>query len=114
MMGTVDVVAAAPFLHNIEATRTARHSWSSAGGRTGLAALSGKRRAALSKTRAHRYERLECGCQTLVGHRDASLRAVATAWFYAAYLMSTHSNLSSRFCEEAMERVVQLCNAPLG
>jgi hypothetical protein len=102
MMGTVDAVAAAPFLHNIQATRTARHSWSS----VGLAALSGKRRTASSKTRAHRYERLECGCQALVGHCDASLRAVATAWFYAAYLMSTYSNLSSRICEEAMERVV--------
>src|SRR5271156_4843462 len=54
----------------------------------------GERRAALLKTRARLYECLDCGRQTSVTagtimHRS---KLPLTAWFWAAYLMATHSN----------------------
>jgi predicted RNA-binding Zn-ribbon protein involved in translation (DUF1610 family) len=54
----------------------------------------GERRAALLKTRARLYECLDCGRQTSVTagtimHRS---KLPLTSWFWAAHLMTTHSN----------------------
>jgi hypothetical protein len=58
-----------------------------------------QRRAALVKSRAHAYECLESVRQTIVTAGTAMHRSKLslTAWFWAAHLMSTHSNgLSAR------------------
>jgi transposase-like protein len=65
----------------------------------------GKRRAALLKSRAHAYECLECGRQTSVTAGTAMHRSKLslTAWFWAAHLMSTHSNgMSARQLEDQL------------
>lgn len=65
----------------------------------------GKRRAALLKSRAHTYECLECGRQTSVTAGTAMHRSKLslTAWFWAAHLMSTHSNgMSARQLEDQL------------
>jgi hypothetical protein len=63
------------------------------------------RRAALLKSRAHTYEYLKCGCQTSVTAGTAMHRSKLslTAWFWAANLMSTHSNgMSARQLEDQL------------
>jgi predicted RNA-binding Zn-ribbon protein involved in translation (DUF1610 family) len=65
----------------------------------------GKRRAALLRSRAHAYECLECGRQTSVTAGTAMHRSKLslTAWFWAAHLMSTHSNgMSARQLEDQL------------
>src|ERR1700680_4475543 len=65
----------------------------------------GKDRAAILKSRAHTYECLDCGRQTsltagTVMHRS---KLPLTAWFWAAHLMSTHSNgMSARQLEDQL------------
>jgi predicted RNA-binding Zn-ribbon protein involved in translation (DUF1610 family) len=56
--------------------------------------LCGSGRAALLKTRAHTYECLDCGRQTSITAGTVMHRAKLplTVWFWAAHLMSTHSN----------------------
>ena len=51
-------------------------------------------RAALLKSRAHTYECLDCGRQTLITAGTAMHRSKLplTVWFWAAHLMATHSN----------------------
>ena len=67
--------------------------------------LCGSVRAALLKSRAHTYECLDCGRQTsitagTVMHRS---KLPLTAWFWAAHLMSTHSNgMSARQLEDQL------------
>src|SRR6202158_5447256 len=53
----------------------------------------GERRVAVLKTRARLYECLDCGRQTLP----------LTTWFWAAHLMTTHSNgMSARQLEDQL------------
>jgi predicted RNA-binding Zn-ribbon protein involved in translation (DUF1610 family)/transposase-like protein len=65
----------------------------------------GERRAALLKTRTRLYECLDCGRQTSVTagtimHRS---KLPLTAWFWAAHLMTTHSNgMSARQLEDQL------------
>lgn len=65
----------------------------------------GRDRAAILKSRAHTYECLDCGRQTsltagTVMHRS---KLPLTAWFWAAHLMSTHSNgMSARQLEDQL------------
>ena len=65
----------------------------------------GERRAALLKTRSRLYECLVCGRQTSVTagtimHRS---KLPLTAWFWAAHLMTTHSNgMSARQLEDQL------------
>ena len=65
----------------------------------------GKDRAAILKSRAHTYECLDCGRQTsltsgTVMHRS---KLPLTAWFWAAHLVSTHSNgMSARQLEDQL------------
>jgi transposase-like protein len=65
----------------------------------------GKRRVAALKSRPRLYECLDCGRQTsitagTVMHRS---RLPLTAWFWAAHLMTTHSNgMSARQLEEQL------------
>jgi len=65
----------------------------------------GKRRAALLNSRAYTYECLDCGRQTsitagTVMHRS---KLPLTVWFWAAHLMSTHSNgMSARQLEDQL------------
>lgn len=51
-------------------------------------------RAVLLRSRAHTYECLDCGCQTSVtaGTIMQRTKLPLTLWFWAAHLMSTHSN----------------------
>jgi len=51
-------------------------------------------RAALLKSRAHTYECIDCGRQTSITAGTALHRSKLplTVWFWAAYLMATHSN----------------------
>jgi predicted RNA-binding Zn-ribbon protein involved in translation (DUF1610 family) len=51
-------------------------------------------RAALLKSRAHTYECLDCGRQTSITAGTAMHRSKLplTVWFWAAHLMTTHSN----------------------
>ena len=65
----------------------------------------GSGRAAALKSRAHTYECLDCGRQTsitagTVMHRS---KLPLTVWFWAAHLMSTHSNgMSARQLEDQL------------
>ncbi len=54
----------------------------------------GNGRAAVLKSRAHTYECLDCGRQTSITAGTAMHRTKLplTVWFWAAHLMSTHSN----------------------
>lgn len=67
--------------------------------------LCGSVRAAILKSRAHTYECLNCGRQTsitagTVMHRS---KLPLTVWFWAAHLMSTHSNgMSARQLEDQL------------
>jgi predicted RNA-binding Zn-ribbon protein involved in translation (DUF1610 family) len=51
-------------------------------------------RAAALKSRAHTYECLDCGRQTSITASTVMHRSKLplTVWFWAAHLMSTHSN----------------------
>ena len=66
----------------------------------------GNGRAASLKSRAHTYECLDCGRQTsitagTVMHRS---KLSLTTWFWAAHLMSTHSNgMSARQFEDQLD-----------
>src|ERR1700677_3996865 len=65
----------------------------------------GEQRAAALKSRAYTYECLDCGRQTsatagTVMHRS---KLPLTSWFWAAHLMSTHSNgMSARQLEDQL------------
>src|ERR1700693_1601701 len=65
----------------------------------------GKGRAAALKSRAYTYECSECGRQTSITAGTALHRTKLplTAWFWAAHLMSTHSNgMSARQLEDQL------------
>ena len=65
----------------------------------------GERRAASLKTRARLYECLDCGRQTSVTAGTAMHRSKLplTAWFWAAHLMTTHSNgMSARQLQDQL------------
>src|SRR6266851_1789340 len=67
--------------------------------------LCGGVRAASLKSRAHTYECLDCGRQTSITAGTAMHRTKLplTAWFWAAHLMSTHSNgMSARQLEDQL------------
>ena len=57
------------------------------------------------KSRAHTYECLDCGRQTSITAGSVMHRSKLplTAWFWAAHLMSTHSNgMSARQLEDQL------------
>ena len=65
----------------------------------------GAGRAAALKSRAHTYECLDCGRQTSITAGTAMHRSKLplTTWFWAAHLMSTHSNgMSARQLEDQL------------
>ncbi len=65
----------------------------------------GKGRAAALKSRAYTYECSDCGRQTSITAGTALHRTKLplTAWFWAAHLMSTHSNgMSARQLEDQL------------
>lgn len=65
----------------------------------------GKRRVAALKSRPRLYECLDCGRQTSItaGTAMHSTRLPLTAWFWAAHLMTTHSNgMSARQLEDQL------------
>ena len=65
----------------------------------------GAGRAAALKSRAHTYECLDCGRQTSITAGTAMHRSKLslTTWFWAAHLMSTHSNgMSARQFEDQL------------
>jgi transposase-like protein len=65
----------------------------------------GKRRAVLVKARARLHECLDCGRQTSVTAGTAMHRSklALTTWFWAAHLMTTHSNgMSARQFEDQL------------
>jgi transposase-like protein len=65
----------------------------------------GKRRAAALKSRPRLYECLDCGRQTSITAGTAMHRSrlPLTAWFWAAHLMTTHSNgMSARQLEDQL------------
>jgi transposase-like protein len=65
----------------------------------------GERRAASLKTRTRLYECLDCGRQTSVTAGTAMHRSKLplTAWFWAAHLMTTHSNgMSARQLQDQL------------
>ena len=65
----------------------------------------GKRRAAALKSRPRLYECLDCGKQTSITAGSAMHRSKLplTAWFWAAHLMTTHSNgMSARQLEDQL------------
>src|ERR1700687_5140106 len=65
----------------------------------------GRDRAAIVKSRAHTYERLDCGRQTSLTAGTGMHRSKLplTVWFWAAHLMSTHSNgMSARQLEDQL------------
>ena len=65
----------------------------------------GASRAAALKSRAHTYECLDCGRQTSITAGTAMHRSKLslTTWFWAAHLMSTHSNgMSARQLEDQL------------
>lgn len=67
--------------------------------------LCGSVRAAILKSRAHTYECLDCGRQTSVTAGTVMHRSKLplTVWFWAAHLMSTHSNgMSARQLEDQL------------
>ena len=65
----------------------------------------GKRRVAALKSRPRLYECLDCGRQTSItaGTAMHRTRLPLTAWFWAAHLMTTHSNgMSARQLEDQL------------
>jgi predicted RNA-binding Zn-ribbon protein involved in translation (DUF1610 family) len=65
----------------------------------------GRDRMAALKSRAHTYECLDCGRQTSITAGSVMHRSKLplTAWFWAAHLMSTHSNgMSARQLEDQL------------
>ena len=73
----------------------------------------GGERVAALKSRAHTYECLDCGRQTSITAGSVMHRSKLplTVWFWAAHLMSTHSNgMSARQLADQFETILGLAS----